>query len=210
MKKYLLAGTVACLATAGTASADSLSTLFAGGNGGNEGWGVFFDVEITNPAGLIFNQVDLNARGGITGDPIGLEVYIIAGGSDFANTAGPTSSSAGWTLVGTGSGSSAGANVPTPVVLDSSFTLMPGLYGMGVRTTGLGQNYTNGDGTNEFFANSDLSLALGNARSGADGFGSSRFFPRVWNGTLHYEVVPAPGTAALLALGGLMGVRRRR
>ncbi|MCC5787585.1 MAG: PEP-CTERM sorting domain-containing protein [Phycisphaerales bacterium] len=209
MKKCLLAGTVALVATAGVASANSLTTLFTSNNGGNEGWGVFFDVDIVNPDGLIFDQVDINARGS-TGVSIGVEVYIIAGSSDFGNVNGPTNSSAGWTLVGTGSGISEASDVPTPVVLNSSFTLLPGLYGMGIRTTGLGQNYTNGTGANQFFANSDLELSLGNARNDASGFGGSSFFPRVWNGTLHYEVVPAPGTAALLGLGGLVGLRRRR
>lgn len=208
MKRFL-AGAAVLAAMAGAASGQSITTMFDSNNGGSGGWNVFFDVEVTNPAGLIFDQIDVNARNG-EGSPIDLEVFVFEGSSDFSNSGGPTGSSAGWDLVATGSATAGANDVPTEITLNDTFTLMPGTWGMGIRTLGVGQNYTNGTGNNQFFSNPDLELSLGNARTGADGFGGSHFHPRVWNGTLHYTPVPAPGAAALLALGGLVAARRRR
>ena len=63
---------------------------------------------------------------------------------------------------------------------------------------------------NCFATNADLTLLLGSARRPAFTSGSL-FTPRIFNGTIEYEVAdaPLPGTLALLGLG-LAGVRLAR
>jgi len=38
---------------------------------------------------------------------------------------------------------------------------------------------------------------------------ASIFRPRVWNGTIYYNMIPEPAALALLALGGMTLIRRR-
>ena len=206
--KLIVALGAAAMVT-GAASAQSITTLFDGGNGGSSGWGVFFNVEIFDPVGLTFTGIDLNARNG-DGTPMDVEIYIFdAGEADLSAAGGDSASSAGWSLVSTGTAIGGANNVPTFFDL-TNFSLTTGVHGFMVRSTGVGQNYTNGNGANQFFSNSDLSLTLGVTRSGADGFGGSFFNPRVWNGTLYYQPIPAPGALALLGLAGACGMSRRR
>lgn len=209
MQKFIVGATCATLAIAGPAAAGSITTLFDGGNGGAPGWGVFFDVDITNSNGLTFTAFDVNARNN-EGVFMGLEIYVIDGGSGLGDGNGPSADSDGWSLLGTGSAIAGDNNEATFIELEQSFDLGPGLYGFAVRTTGVGQNYTNATADNTFYSNDDLSLTLGHARSGSDGFGGTFWNDRIWNGSIYYTAVPAPGALALLGLAGLVGRRRRR
>jgi len=57
-------------------------------------------------------------------------------------------------------------------------------YGIYVTLTSGSVNYTNGTGTNQFFADNNIEVSLGSGN--AYPFGSI-FTPRVWNGTIHYS-----------------------
>ena len=70
-------------------------------------------------------------------------------------------------------------------------------------------DYTNGNGTNQNYSNADLALSFGTATNAfmvAGGVNS----PRVWNGTIYYNLVPEPGSLGLLALGTACLLARRR
>lgn len=182
------------------------TSLFNANNGGATGWGNFFDVTVTNPDGVSMCGVsmNLNDNGAInfTGD-----VYMRSG-----SYVGNDGNSAGWTLVGTGSGVSGGFNTPSTITFPSVY-LAPGNYGFAVYVNGTGPAYS-GTGTSPLpgaatYIGPDMTLSLGVARNGLFGLGATQYTPRIWNGTIHYETV-AQGLAIHQVFGsgcaGSLGV----
>jgi len=191
---------------AGMASAqNSITTTFAGGNGQD---GAMFDM--TNVGTLPVQITGFDYRlfsGGGAGIFNTIEVYYVTGGGSYA----PHTTNAGaWTLMGTDTVETATAPAPIHVNI-GGLTINPGeTYGLyfteiGVAATSVA--YTNGNGSNQQYNNGEVQLDLGVGKSYP--FGST-FTPRVWNGTIYYNVIPAPGAAALLGIGGLVAIRRRR
>ncbi|MBX7132771.1 MAG: PEP-CTERM sorting domain-containing protein [Fimbriimonadaceae bacterium] len=205
MQKFLGLALAAAVLSSG-ASANSITTLFNRNNGGSNGGAVYFDA-VTNASALSVTGLDTGTND--TGIFFTYTVYARAGTSvGFENT------NVGWSVVATGSGTGAGINVPTPVTLDAPFLLAAN------STTGLalvigataGHDYS-GTGTSPApgalqYSNADITLNLGAA--GNVPFSGTPFRPRIWNGTLHYTVVPEPATMAALAMGALVLIRRRR
>ncbi|WP_111845277.1 proprotein convertase P-domain-containing protein, partial [Aequorivita antarctica] len=168
----------------GGGTTGSLSTFFIGTNGGASGWTVMYDVTV-GPADIQVTELDINSTSTTAFD---LDLYVLTG-----TYVGNETNAAAWGAVAaTGSGTGAGTDLPSNVVLDAPVMLSANTtYGFAVVTTGLGQRYTNGDGTNQNFSNADLSMSLGTAVAGL--FTGSVFTPRVWNGTVHYETVASSG-----------------
>lgn len=194
VRSLLVLGIVSLLAVA-SARADSITTLFASNNFGNPGGAVYFDV-LVGPNALSITGFDINTES--TTAFTNFQVWTFAGTSQGNET------SAGWVEVATGSGTGAGVDNPTPVSLSNSFTLNAGtLYGFAlVADPSFSHHYTNGNGTNQAYANADLALSLGSASNVP--FTAPIFSPRVWNGTIYYNVVSAvPDTGSTLALLGI-------
>lgn len=201
MKKTIVMAALACTAIASTAAAQSLTTLFAGNNFGNTGGGVYFDITTVGGA-LLVTGFDVNTNAAV-GTNIAFEVWTHPGGWD-----GNHNSPLGWTLQSPGTGTAAGSDSPTAISI-TPFTLAGGTtVGMAITLgSSAAHYYTNGaGGAAQTFSNAELSMTLGGATNAF--FGAGRFFPRVWNGTIYY--IPAPSSLALLGLGGLVAVRRRR
>jgi len=199
---------ILALGSASMASALSITTLYDRNNGGSNGGAVYFDITTAGNDIEIFGM-DTNTND--TGITFGWSVYTRPG-----TYVGFTGSNAGWNLVATGTGTGAGINTPTPITLSNSFTLAASsITGMAlVIGPEAGHDYS-GTGTSPSpgqlqYSNSDLTLDLGSAGNVA--FSGSAFTPRIWNGTLHYNVVPIPepATMALLGLGAAAVLRRRR
>ncbi|RLS74026.1 MAG: PEP-CTERM sorting domain-containing protein [Planctomycetota bacterium] len=198
-------------ASAGQVQAATITTLFASNNGGNEGGAVYFDINVLSPDGITIKKLFTNtSESFVLGN---MDVYTRSGTSSGFQT-----SLAGWTLVSSGLGDSAGNNNPSEFDV-TDFSLGVGVTGIAiVSSSNWGHSYTAGNGTNEFYSNSDLSLTLFSAKNVPFVVGGSVFSPRIWNGTIEYSVssgaVPEPTSLAIFGIGacvaGIGAARRRR
>ena len=176
------------------AAALSITTTYGSNNDGDDGGGVFFDINVSNPNGLRFTQIASNIQNsaGVSGS---LTVYATALGGTYV---GNTLNSSAWTSIASGVGTSSGEFNPT-IIDVTDFVLSQGSYGILLDLgSSWGHAYTNGNGTNQVYSNSDLTLTLGAASNPIDSvYNAGRVYsPRVWNGTLEYEIVSASGPAA--------------
>ena len=200
MRKLILLSVLA-LATS-ISTADTITTLFADNNSGGLGGGVYFDVTVgALPIEITGYEVNSPTAPGAA---IAFEVYTHAGGH-----AGNESSPAGWNLEATGSGTTAGSDLHSIVPLNSRFVLAANTtVGMAITLgSAAAHRYTNGNGANQHYEDANVAMDLGTATNIF--FSGSAFSPRVWNGTIHYNVIPEPATLTLLAIGGLALIRRR-
>lgn len=171
------------LAAAVVPAQQCLTTLFARNNGGSFGGAVYFDATVTNAIEVV--SLETNTLETV---PFTMTVWATAQGvSAFGNEADPTM----WTQVAQDDGTAVGAGVDLPSVVDlaAPFQLDPGLYGIAlVMGPTAGHDYTNGNGTNQAFSDANLALSLGSASNAP--FTGGIFFPRVWNGSICYNLVP--------------------
>src|SRR5690554_2009093 len=161
-------------------SSDCISTIYDGGNNGSPGGAVYFDVTVDSED-IELTSIDLNIDGAGTGFTV--DVYTIEG-----THVGNETNQGAWTMRTSGSGTSAGEGSPSTATLDDTFVLSANTtYGIALVLDGTHSHYyTNGDGTNEHFENSDLALDLGAATNTP--FSGTVFTPRVFNGGLCYNV----------------------
>ncbi len=194
---------VLALAASVASQAQSLTTLFLSNNGGSAGGAVYFDVTV-GANNLTVTGFDTNtALAG--GGAFGFTVFT------HATTAVGQEAAGGWTQVATGTGAGAGQDLPSPVAMNNTFVLNASTsYGIAlVMGTQAGHRYTNGTGANQNYSNADLTINLGTASNVP--FTTPIFSPRVWNGTIYYSTaVPEPATFAVIGLGALALIRRRR
>ena len=202
MKCIALSAALA-LAASG-ASAATLTTLFASNNGQQ---GNMFDV-IVGASDITVLEFAINLDAGTTSN---VSLWYREG-----TIVGNANDSSGWTQIETASLTSAGTDAPTAWDV-SDFTLSGGTtYGFLVYSDQINVNYTNGTAVgNIAAADGFLSIAEGYGRgNSADPFASSVFQPRIWNGSIVYEVaavpLPATGVMLLMAFGGLAAARRRK
>ena len=162
----------AALTVAAAVAAQSLTTTFLGGNGGNIGGAVYFDLNVLNPAGITIVALDLNVTGSGS-----VEVYVVGG-----TRVGKQTTQSFWTLMSTGAVVGATPGTQTQVAI-TPFPLAPGLYGVALRAIGVSHNYTNGIGN---FGNADLTLTAGEATNTS--FAPPLFSPRTVNCRIHYGI----------------------
>ncbi|MCW5519641.1 T9SS type A sorting domain-containing protein [Aureitalea sp. L0-47] len=158
----------------------TLTTLFAGGNGGANGGAVYFDVTV-GAADITITDLETNTgeAGAFT-----MDVYAVVG-----TYVGNEDNAAFWgSPVAVASGTGMGANVPSPTTLDVPLVLTANTtYAMAlVMDASHAHDYTNGDGTNQQYSNADLTIDLGSGSNVP--FTPTIFNPRVWNGSITYDL----------------------
>jgi hypothetical protein len=177
-----------CVLALGTlvprATAQSIATLFGHNNWGSIDGANYFDAEVKHPNGLKILAMQVNCGPLSTlGAGFGVDVYTIPG-----TFHGNETNFGAWTLVATGTGVVAPPDTPVPINI-SDFILVPGSYGIAIVFTGETADlaYTDGTGTNQNYGNADIALTLGSASNVP--FAAPILAPRVWNGSIHYNVV---------------------
>jgi hypothetical protein len=180
-----LAAAVMALALPLAAHAGGLTTAPPNNGSG----GVFLDLTPA-AASLFFDgfSVPTNDTTGLT---IQVEVWTRPG-----TYVGSTTSSAGWTLAQTVTGTGGPTNTtPIPFTLTPPITLLAGtttgVYLHSV-TAGAGIRYT-GTGAvppQTTWSNADITLFGDVARTGNVAFGGTQFTPRTFSGTIQYSTTP--------------------
>ncbi|MBK8977413.1 MAG: hypothetical protein IPM29_15990 [Planctomycetes bacterium] len=169
-----------------SAQALSLTTTFANNNGGSAGGAVYFD--LTAFAGINIQALDINTSAAL-GTPGTIDIYAVRGTTYAGNE--PNATFWGTPVLAGEAFVAAGSGQPTNVQLSSPLLLAPGQYAIAIVNSG-GHAYTNGNGTNQRYADQFLQLDFGSASNAP--FTGSPFTPRVWNGTVYYT--PASGNFA--------------
>lgn len=143
------------------------------------------DMEVT--------AIDINVDG--AGQQVDVDVWYTPGTS-FGNEGAST----GWTRIGSYSGTSVGADLQTFIDMAGNGVTFTGgqTYGIYVDVTnyseqvnGMAINYTNGNlqgnpSGNDVWSNADLTITA-NAGKGEGGHTGLTFYPRNWNGCIHYS-----------------------
>lgn len=197
---------LALASLAASVPAQSLATVYTGGNSGTTTWTNQFDITVLNPAGVWITAFEVNcenSRSGPVGSRFTLDIWkTLLGGTYVGNQ----TNSGAWTKVARGQGISRTQGLPTPVDV-SDFFLAPGRHGLALEYNGTAMAYTNGTGSNQRFANADIQLDLGSSTTGL--FGSPLYDPRVWNGAVWYFAGNAtwrPYGAGCQGTGGVPGL----
>lgn len=182
-------------------------------NGGSAGWAIFFDLtslgqnlwvtEMTTAssaaAGAAFNVEIFTRTGSGLGGPVG---------------SGPGSSSAGWTSLGV-TGATQGAvssQISLPIDIPDIAIGAGQTVGVAALFTMAGPRYVSSTGAYTVYADANLELTTGDARSSPFTTGGSWFSPRLMAGSVTYSNVPEPATFAIIGIGvlGLALARRSR
>lgn len=181
----ILTPAVALMLGAAALSQSPLSTLFASNNSGSVGGAVYFDLDVTHPAGITILQIDFNVTNATANVNGTLDVYTVPGGR-----AGNMGSQAAWTgpnALGNPVLTMAN-NTPSPCVLTSPVFLPMGNHGVALVANGYANAYTNGNGTNQTWTTNEVTLNAGNADNTP--WNGGQFSPRVANVNIHYANGP--------------------
>lgn len=180
------------LAVAPAVSAQNYTTLFVGTTFLTAPATLYFDLQVTNPAGIVVNGLDINSNSapGTVGT---CTVWRTAAGSTYV---GNERVPGVWTQLSGGSVTSGGTNVPATVALSNAFYLPAGTYGFALHHVGLNPIYTNPASVTPTppltFSNADISTTHGRGRSSlaTDPFGGTSLgsAPRIANINLRYTV----------------------
>lgn len=160
-----------------------LVTTFAAGNAGASGYAMNFDLNVTAADGIELCGLHLNVNVATAGAALTCDVFT-RNGTYVGNDLSPV----GWSQA-TGTGTAEPVGTPTYVQLATPVYLSPGIHGVTLVLTGAGLAYTNGNGTNQTYTNSDLTLTAGQVRTSLFNATSTLFTPRVFNGRLFYKTV---------------------
>ncbi|MBL8723685.1 MAG: hypothetical protein JNK49_06535 [Planctomycetes bacterium] len=164
----------AAMVAGATIAQSPLTTTFAHNNGGMVGGCVYFDLVVNVP--IVITGIDLNLNGSGS-----VDVYTVA------NTrVGNQLNQAAWTQVASGTVAGAVSGAPSPLGGLAPTTLAPGSYGVALVGVGVAHSYTNGNGSNQTYSTSELTLNGGEASNSP--FSGGLFSPRIVNCNIYYTL----------------------
>lgn len=214
MRHTLTLSAFAAVALAGAASGAVLNANPGPANNGlsTANSGILFDLSATTNV-LVTHMT--TAASAAANTAFTFEVYTRTGSALGGPVgSGPGSSPAGWTSLGIASATQGATSGGVSLLIDiPDINVGPGgVTGIALRwISGGGPRYFGtGSPPLENYSDGTLSLTTGDARSMIFTTGGTWFSSRALVGSLTYQVVPAPGAAAMLAVAGLAGARRRR
>lgn len=194
---------LAALATLGLASFTTAQngthclptvTPFASNNGGATGGAVFLDID-TQGNDLLGQGLTVNTNTPV-GTTITCAVYLTPD-----SYLGEEQNAGVWTYAGMATGVSAGLDAPT--VLNGTFCIPEGDWGICLHGVDFSHRYTNGDptvGPNYTYTDGNITLTLGRAQNGL--FVGTPFSPRLANIVLCYDITTGtPNCASSKMLG---------
>ena len=158
-----------------SAQMDSITTTFASNNGHT---GNIFTVSVTSDVTIHSFDINSSSTAAFT-----VDIYYRLGSYTGFET-DPTA----WTLGGTASVTSNGADIATPVPIDIDLDVVAGEV-WSFYITGSGFKYTNGTQEGVPFV-SDSNLTIHEGLGMGPPWSGTYFTPRIWNGTIHYEAGP--------------------
>jgi len=183
--RFLPIALLSCVAALNAQS--PLTTTFANNNANAVGGMVFFDLDVTDPAGIQIFNVDINT----TSASGSIDVYTVP-----TTWVGSEANAAAWTNVGTGAfATGAGPGLPTQCCMTGGgFYLAQGQYGIAIAQDLLtNQTYTTATAPFQLiYTATEVTLTAGAANNTQ--FAGAPFNPRCWNGALHFLSGPVAGT----------------
>jgi len=184
---FLLAFATAGAAAAQTCNGGVTAAPLLGGNQGNSGGAIYFNLTLT--ANVSITNLETNYLAGV-GLPVGMTLWTTPT-THVGNEGNP----AAWTQMAMDDGTSvsSGPNVATSIVLAAPLNLTTGSYGIALVAVGSAHSYTNGNGANQNYTNGPYTLNAGSATNAP--FTVPVFTPRVWNGRLCDGVPPGLGVS---------------
>ncbi|MEZ6233114.1 MAG: GC-type dockerin domain-anchored protein [Phycisphaerales bacterium] len=211
MQKAIIASVLAGLC--GSASAQVLfANAGPANNGGSSGWATFHDMRSVGGVDIRVTHIT-TANTGTAGAPFTIEVWVFDGsavqGPGATAGTGAGSSPAGWTSLGTANATQGPTSSAVSELIDIPDIELPAsgaVVGVAFQFTGVGPRYfgqgSPGLGT---YANADIELVTGDARSQPFTTGGSYFSSRELVGEVHYEVAGG-GCEPDLTTGAIAGV----
>ena len=155
---------------------------FNSDNAGPVGSCVYFDLIVSQT--LTISQLEINTVS-LPGTLGSINVYL--GPETWV---GKSKKPALWAVVSSGAVVAADIDTPTFCNLNTPIILGPGVYGVALQHVGIAPAYSDGNGSNEFVANADLSFMAGAASSLL--FGGTLMENRVFNGSVFYALGGTP------------------
>jgi hypothetical protein len=177
----------ACSMAATLTAQSPLSLPFNSNNGLGVNSGVFFDLNVTDPAGITLLGLDVNSSS-TAGTAGSVEVYTTP-----TTYVGSQTVAANWTLASSGGCTSAGTNNPASVCLGSPVFLAQGSHGIFLRHVGIALRYTNSAGT-VTASTAEVTFSGGQSATSATLFTSTPINNRIFNGNIYYAVGPSAGS----------------
>lgn len=204
--------TIGLLFSAAGVSAQTINANPSANNGGSAGWAFFFDLEATSALPLRVTEMT-TASSALAGANFTVEIFTRPGSALGGPVgAGPGSSPAGWTSLGTAPATQGPVNsqISLPIDIPDIDVPLGGITGVAVLFSGAGPRYFgSGTGPYQVFADTNLTLTTGDVRSVPFTTTGSFFAPRGLAGSLTYEVIPEPASLGILGCGVVLLLRRR-
>lgn len=214
--KRLLSIAVMVSALVSVASAQfTLNTLFTGGfNGqGTQGNVNYMDI-VTGPLEITITGWDWHLQQA-AGTVFNVSIWTMSG-----TAAGNETNEAPWSLASVGTGLTGGPNGPSAITQTTPIVLAPNtttglMTAVGINVnlshSGGDGNATYGSGTNQTYTDGRVTLLAGaSLDSPWNRGGQGLNVPRIPNVNMHYDAVPEPASMAVLGLGVLALLRRRK